>query len=232
MAIGDFNHDQWGDIAVGVPGEDVGSITDAGAVNVIYFVDIFNIRGTLWCQDSIHDVAQPSNAADPPEASDQFGYSLATGDFDCNGYDDLAIGTPFEDHSGLEWDSGLVQVLFGLDANGLSDTKNALIFVNQGSGNQEAGYALAAGDFDIDGCDDLAIGLPTSASSGHTRDGSVYLLYGNGFTADGFRDSDDWEMTQGDLPAVAAEDDDQFGSVLTILPSPPYRLYLPCIFKG
>ena len=33
---GDFNGDGEADLAVGVPGEDVGTVTDAGAVNVVY----------------------------------------------------------------------------------------------------------------------------------------------------------------------------------------------------
>jgi FG-GAP repeat len=32
----DFNHDGAEDLAVGVPGEDVGSAVDAGTVNVLY----------------------------------------------------------------------------------------------------------------------------------------------------------------------------------------------------
>src|SRR2546426_3810188 len=33
---GDFNGDGEADLAVGVPGEDMGTVTDAGAVNVVY----------------------------------------------------------------------------------------------------------------------------------------------------------------------------------------------------
>jgi hypothetical protein len=32
----DFNHDGFADLVVGVPFEDIGSISDAGAVNVLY----------------------------------------------------------------------------------------------------------------------------------------------------------------------------------------------------
>ncbi|HYU57407.1 MAG TPA: integrin alpha, partial [Actinomycetota bacterium] len=32
----DFNGDGYGDLAVGVPGENIGSVANAGAVNVIY----------------------------------------------------------------------------------------------------------------------------------------------------------------------------------------------------
>ncbi len=35
-STGDFNEDGYSDIAIDVPFEDVGAITNAGAVNVIY----------------------------------------------------------------------------------------------------------------------------------------------------------------------------------------------------
>jgi hypothetical protein len=52
--------------------------------------------------------------ADVPEENDQFGYSLATGDFDRNGYCDLAIGVPYEDITHVsepKTDAGGVHVL-------------------------------------------------------------------------------------------------------------------------
>src|SRR4051812_27038323 len=36
IAKGDFNGDGFGDLAIGVPQEDIGTIKNAGAVNVIY----------------------------------------------------------------------------------------------------------------------------------------------------------------------------------------------------
>ena len=36
LAAGDFNNDGFADLAVGAPGEDVGGVIGAGAVNVLY----------------------------------------------------------------------------------------------------------------------------------------------------------------------------------------------------
>jgi len=36
VVLGDFNGDGYGDTAIGVPGEAIGSLFDAGAVNIIY----------------------------------------------------------------------------------------------------------------------------------------------------------------------------------------------------
>jgi FG-GAP repeat len=44
----DFNNDGAADLAVGVPGEDVGSISDAGAVNVLYGSASGLLDGRRW----------------------------------------------------------------------------------------------------------------------------------------------------------------------------------------
>ena len=36
LAAQDFNADGYDDLAIGVPGEDLGSITDSGAVQILY----------------------------------------------------------------------------------------------------------------------------------------------------------------------------------------------------
>ena len=46
------------------------------------------------------------------EEFDSFGASLAAGDFDNNGFADLAVGIPEEDIGALE-DAGAVQIVFG-----------------------------------------------------------------------------------------------------------------------
>jgi len=52
----------------------------------------------------------------------RFGYSLATGDFNDDGYDDLAIGVPSEDlNDPTIQDMGAVNVIYG-SASGLSAT--------------------------------------------------------------------------------------------------------------
>jgi hypothetical protein len=63
----------------------------------------------IWHQDSM-------GVAGVAEDEDQFGTSLATGDFDGNGLADLAVGVPFEDFKGASGlvisNAGVVQVLY------------------------------------------------------------------------------------------------------------------------
>ena len=86
------------------------------------------------------------------EDDDGFGYSLASADFDRDGYADLAIGAPGEDPTGEDttiWFNGRVTVVYG-GPGGLSGRATVL----SGGG----GLAQAIGDFDHDGSADLAVG--------------------------------------------------------------------------
>ncbi len=117
----------------------------------------------IWTQNSpvIEDDGEPD---------DRFGEVLAAGDFDDDGCDDLAIGVPREDFdAGLS--VGAVHVLYGSELGLTGDDDD---FFHQGlasiNGLAEAGdrfgAALAVGDFDDDGIDDLAIGSP---GEGHRK---------------------------------------------------------------
>jgi hypothetical protein len=108
---------------------------------------------------------QEGQGHDAPGGADHFGYSLAAGDFNGDGIDDLAAGAPYDDCDFTVWDCGSVVLRFGLDGFGLSTS--AMILRQPGSdlpdGAEESelyGYALAAGDLDGNGYDDLAIGVP------------------------------------------------------------------------
>ena len=112
LASGDFDNDGAADLAVGVVGDLVGAIK-AGAVNIIYGSDL----GLTTLNNQIWDLSDP-NLPDAPEQSDNLGCALTSGDFNADGYDDLAIGASQKDFGAIN-DSGTVVVIYG-SGNGLT----------------------------------------------------------------------------------------------------------------
>ena len=88
----DFNGDGYSDLAIGVPDEDVAGAVDAGLVAVVYG-GVFGLTaaGNQRIRQGFDLNGPLLNVADPDEG---FGSAIATGDFDGDGYDDIAIGVP------------------------------------------------------------------------------------------------------------------------------------------
>jgi hypothetical protein len=194
----DFNNDGADDLAVGVPGENVGSVVDAGSVNVLYGSTGSGLSGA-----GSQLFTQPVSAV---EAGDQFGSALASGDFNNDGFADLAVGAPTEDVGNIR-DAGAVSVLYG-SGSGLS-TAGAQTFVQPVSAvetDDEFGFALAAGDFDNDGFADLGVGAPFEAVGSAFFAGAVSALYGSATT--GLTTTGAQTFVQ---PVSAVEVDDTFG---------------------
>ena len=104
-----------------------------------------------------------------PQAEDHFAYTLAAGDFNGDGADDLATGIPFDDCLADVGpvNCGSVVVRYGVPGAGLATGLADQILNQQESGSPDPaeaedffGWALAACDFDFDGFDDLAVGVP------------------------------------------------------------------------
>lgn len=218
-ATGDFDGDGYDDLAIGAPFENVGSVVDAGVVNVIYGSS--NGLSTAIKPDQLWD-QDVANVEDTAETSDQFGFSLTAGDFNGDGYDDLAIGVRFE-NIGTIVDAGAVNVIYG-SAAGLSATTVPDQLWTQNSGNVEGtcetsdyfGSQVAGGDFNGDGYDDLAIGVPLEDVGTAVDAGAVNVIYGSaaGLSATTVPDQF-WTQNSANVEG-SCETGDQFGVRLAV----------------
>jgi hypothetical protein len=181
----DFNGDGYSDLAVGIQRKDVDGLPEAGAVSVLYGsesgVQAEQPDDQLWTQDSLGVKGQT-------DGLERFGCALAAGDFNGDGYADLAIGA-FGDGGGeVDYGAGSVEVLYGsaqgLQASAPDDqlwTQDSPGIEGQAEGHDFFGWSLATGDFNGDAFRDLAIGVQgEDGVLAHTIDaGAVNVLYGS-----------------------------------------------------
>ncbi|WP_448320820.1 FG-GAP repeat protein [Streptomyces sp. CO7] len=165
----DFNNDGIGDVAT-VAYSTVSGKSYAGQVVATYGVKgtgITATKRTLLSQDT---TGVPGSA----ETDDHFGDDTAYADFNGDGYDDLAVGAPGED-LGDDKDAGMVTILWG-SASGITGAGAVQINDPAPTSHDQWGRLLAAGDFDGDGKQDLAVGTTKSKvyvlKGGITRTGS------------------------------------------------------------
>ena len=159
LAIGDFDGDGYADLAVAARQQDA-------------IGRVFVYRG------GPAGVASPPSATldDPVITSNAgFGYALAAGDFDGDGYADLAVAAAFE--AGTAGPSvGRVHVFHG-GPGGIADRAMPWRSLDNptGQANSAYGWALLAADFNADDADDLVV----SATYQDTAAGRVYVYHGD-----------------------------------------------------
>jgi FG-GAP repeat len=202
LAGGDFNKDGFADLAVGAPGEVVGSAKSG---------DIVVFPGSASGLTAGHGFNQ-STGGGGDEAGDAFGSALAAGDFNGDGFVDLAIGVPGEVPADETAKGGQVYVYKG-SASGIVAGWSATQESSAGSteADDEYGAALAAGNVTGTSNTDLVVGAPGEAVGDGAADaGSVYVVPG---AASG--KSTGFMITQSD-GGGSNELGDRFGSALAV----------------
>jgi hypothetical protein len=219
LASGNFNGDQFSDLAIAVPGEDLDAANDRGAVQILY--------GSAAGLTASGSQLLRSPIVSPESAAVNLNPSLVWGDFDGDGFGDLAVEVvifastntfpqPFSDR---------VAVFFG-SPRGLNagDFQELKIFSND-TGFSASGLTLAAGDFNDDTFTDLAAGafqedfpftppFPTLQINGP---GAVHVIYGSalGLSPTAGPEAQFWTQDSPDI-ADSVEGNERFGQALAV----------------
>jgi FG-GAP repeat len=167
LAAGDLNGDGKADLAIGAPGESIGTVANAGSVVVFLGSATGPVAtGAAFNQD---------NAGDKAEPNDQYGAALAAGNFFGDAKAELAVGVPGESPGTKTQTAGEVNV----GKWGTSGLVAGVVLYQSSTGvgadetGDRFGAALAAGNVTGDAKDDLVVGSPGEAIGDATTTGAV-----------------------------------------------------------
>lgn len=161
VTYGDVNGDGFSDVVVGAPDYIVNVSMALGAVFVFH-------------GSATGPSATPSRTLLGPTSWCRFGETLAVGDIDGDGYDDVCVGAPLFGTNASQAEEGRVSLYRG-SASGLASSPSWTS--EGGEAAHHFGASLAAGDFDGDGYGDLAIGAP-QVTLDRTHEGRVIVYEG------------------------------------------------------
>ena len=168
--MADIDGDGVGDLIVGVPGEGIGSIGDAGLVQIRY-----NPGGHSATAASVQSLHQGKEEVEGyAEAGDGFGTFVLAADVTGDDTPDLLVGTP-EKSIGNNDSAGLVSLFPTIDGS-LSVATDQLFYVAQ---DEFSGTAQTGAQFGISITtlnEDIIIGAPGRTVSGYYNAGAIYYL--------------------------------------------------------
>lgn len=178
LTSGDLNNDGYREIITGAPYGDGPSDLDPGMGEV--YAILGNARASL---PTSVDMSSPSGVSVMTiygsNAGENFGLTIASGNYNADAYDDIAAGSPNGD--GQKGITFLIDGKAVLPANVQLSGGAADVEINGIDNSDMSASAYAFGDIDNDGQEDLIISAPQASgpSDNRWRCGEVYYLGGD-----------------------------------------------------
>jgi hypothetical protein len=196
VKFGDIDGDGYGDLAVGAKGYN----SRQGRTYIFYG------RAAGIADTNLRAGGSANTTLTGITGNYGFGYRTAFGDVNGDGYLDLAIS------AANNWEQGYVYVFHG-DSSGIPDTDlsaagTADTVLTGINARNNFGYAIAAGDIDADGYDDIAVG----ARLFNLNQGRVYVFHS---TASGIPYTD-LNTDSADTVLTGESGDSLFGEVALV----------------